>query len=273
MAVNSGEDKKIEGAAQGFAGLSSMLSEVDVAVGSAGQEDHPTSTAEPSRDQSNVALPAERDVPINSPQAYQAPIQSTGWSAEVKWLLGIVAGIAFIWLLSNSGEKNAAPKPSYTQSASTATPEPSLQPSPTDPVTQSRPFEEMPPVGDNNVLGSAQIRYCLAEDIRLQSAKNTVNSHNNLDVNKFNEMITDYNSRCGAFRYKQGALESARSEIEPFRSELNAEGGRRFSLHTQSPPFRAPPLNPDYSPAIPDVDPSTQEPDSPKLEKSEDEQE
>ena len=35
----------------------------------------------------------------------------------------------------------------------------------------------MPPVGQNQVLSTAQIRYCLAEDIRMESAKSTVNNY------------------------------------------------------------------------------------------------
>jgi len=42
-------------------------------------------------------------------------------------------------------------------------------------------------------------------------------------------MVADYNSRCGAFKYRSGALESARSDIELFRFELAAEGRSYFS--------------------------------------------
>ncbi|MCP5235363.1 MAG: peptidoglycan-binding protein [Zoogloeaceae bacterium] len=41
-------------------------------------------------------------------------------------------------------------------------------------------------------------------------------------------MVSDYNSRCGSFRYRSGALESARRDVEPHRDQLLAEGASRF---------------------------------------------
>ncbi|MBX7134230.1 MAG: peptidoglycan-binding protein [Fimbriimonadaceae bacterium] len=79
------------------------------------------------------------------------------------------------------------------------------------------------------MLSTAQIRYCLAEDIRMDAAKSAVNSYSDSDVDRFNAMVADYNSRCGSFRYRSGALESARRDIEPYRSQLQAEGMSRFA--------------------------------------------
>ena len=87
----------------------------------------------------------------------------------------------------------------------------------------------MPPVGQDLVFSTAQIRYCLAEDIRLEGAKSAVNNYIDSDVDRFNAMVADYNSRCGSFRYRSGALESARRDIEPYRSLLQAEGTSRFA--------------------------------------------
>ena len=82
----------------------------------------------------------------------------------------------------------------------------------------------MPPVGQDLVFSTAQIRYCLAEDIRLEGAKSAVNNYIDSDVDRFNAMVADYNSRCARFRYRSGALESARRDIDPYRSQLQAEG-------------------------------------------------
>ena len=88
-------------------------------------------------------------------------------------------------------------------------------------------------MGTNNVLSSAQLRYCLAEDIRLESAKATVNNYIDSHVDRFNGMVSDYNSRCGQFRYRKGALESARGEVERFRTEISVRGPRAFSECTR----------------------------------------
>src|SRR5690606_32609529 len=108
----------------------------------------------------------------------------------------------------------------------------------------SRLQEAKPPVGQNMVFSTAQIRYCLAEDIRMDGAKSALNSYSDYDVDRFNGMVADYNSRCGSFRYRSGALESARRDVEPYRSQLRAEGRTRFarpSADTPSTPAPSPP--------------------------------
>ncbi|TAN20539.1 MAG: hypothetical protein EPN30_10090 [Actinomycetota bacterium] len=69
----------------------------------------------------------------------------------------------------------------------------------------------------------------MAEGIRMDGAKSAVNNYSGNDVDRFNSMVADYNSRCGNFRYRTGALEGARREIEPYRSQLQSEGRSRFA--------------------------------------------
>jgi len=121
------------------------------------------------------------------------------------------------------------------------------------PQEQPRPNEEKPPVGSNLVFSTAQIHYCLAEDIRMESAKSVVNNYVDSDVDRFNAMVADYNSRCGSFRYRSGALESARQEIEQYRSQLQSEGRSRFARSSPDllskpsvavvPPVSTPPVH------------------------------
>lgn len=102
-----------------------------------------------------------------------------------------------------------------------------------------RPAEDKPPVGSNLTLSSEQILYCVAENIRLEGAKAAVDNHSDYEVNRFNVMVSDYNSRCGSFRYRRGSLESAQSDVELRRSQLLSEGRSRFrsqSSGSQSAP-------------------------------------
>jgi len=62
----------------------------------------------------------------------------------------------------------------------------------------------------------------------MESAKSALNNYIESDVDRFNAMVADYNSRCGSFRYRSGALESARRDIEPYRSQFQSEGRSRF---------------------------------------------
>ena len=177
-------------------------------------------------------------------QTYQEPAQpSSSGSSGGKWVLGIAAVIGVLWLIGQSDKSPTSPTPAYPPPAQTTTP--SYSP-PAEPQAPSRPQESMPPVGQNLVFSAAQIRYCLAEDIRLEGAKSAVNNYIESDVDRFNAMVADYNSRCGSFRYRSGALESARRDMEPFRGQLQSEGLSRFvspttgSLSTPTPLRAAP---------------------------------
>ena len=97
------------------------------------------------------------------------------------------------------------------------------------PQVPHQSIEDKPPIGTNHVLGVAQIRYCLSENIRLEAAKGALNNYMETDVDRFNAMVADYNSRCSEFRYRRGTLESAQSEVERNRRALEAEGRSRFA--------------------------------------------
>lgn len=103
--------------------------------------------------------------------------------------------------------------------------------SPTPPSTatasaSNRPAEVVPPIGDSMILNKEQIWYCLSQDIRLAGMRDSLNSGSQIEIDKFNAAIGDYNSRCGSFRYRGDALETAREEVELYRVLLRSEGER-----------------------------------------------
>jgi len=228
----SSEDDKNKNAA-GFAGLSSLVSDVEIDTDAPKSLPTPTVSAKqevPDEEQKCAKSTQQSGQSQSTAQPYQAPPQpsdNSGW----KWVLGIGAVIAVIWMAAGSGNKNQASS-SYSSSPSV----PSYSPPAATPAAPSRLPEELPPVGTNTVLSSPQLRYCLAEDIRLESAKAAVNNYIDSHVDRFNGMVSDYNSRCGQFRYRKGALESARSEVERFRADLQAEGRGRFSTGVPAAP-------------------------------------
>ncbi len=226
-----GEDQEKGDPKKGFAGLSSMVSDVDSTVSQPARESKPA----PRAASAPAPAPAERARSTDDQEpdrpVYQAPAQSSGGSSTGKWLLGIGLVAGLLWLVSQSGDKASSPAPAFTpssDSSSVASPSPSWQPAPSPPPAPSRPSEERPPVGTNNVLTSAQLRYCVAEKIRLDAAEGAISNYNDTHVDRFNEMVADYNGRCGQFRYRSGALESARAEVERFRGGLEADGRARF---------------------------------------------
>ncbi len=227
--MTGGEEEQKKGESKGFAGLSSLVSDVDMTP-------PPAVKAEPTAAATSTERPvpqAAKPQPIQQHQTYQEPAQppSSG-SSGGKWVLGIAAVIGVLWLIGQS-EKSPTPASAYSPSA-----QPSYSPS-AEPQAPSRPQESMPPVGQDSVFSTAQLRYCLAEDIRLEGARSAVNNYIDSDLNRFNAMVADYNKRCASFRYRIGGLESARRDIEPYRVEFYTQGRNLFArlqYQNNSPP-------------------------------------
>jgi len=89
-------------------------------------------------------------------------------------VLGIAAVIGVLWLIGQADKPTTSSAPTYSPPVQSAAP--SYSP-PAPPQEPSRPAESQPPVGQDTVLSTAQIRYCLAEDIRMDSAKSALNNY------------------------------------------------------------------------------------------------
>lgn len=219
----TGQKDQKKGEGKGFAGLESLVSDVDTTqiVSSAPK----AQSASPAR--SAVPPPSQSTQPKQPSQrnTYQQPTRPSSGSSGNKWIWWIVAIVGLLWIIDQPNKKTPSPTSVSSPSVRSATPSYSQ---PVQPSVPSAPQESKPPVGQDLVLSAAQIRYCLAEDIRMDAAKLVLNNYSESDVDRFNEMVKDYNSRCGSFRYHRGALESARRDVEPHRSKLQAEGRGRF---------------------------------------------
>lgn len=215
-----GEEEQKKGEGKGFAGLSSLVSDVDTTPPTAAKEESAASAPSTEHPAPQVAQPQ----PSQPHQTYQEPAQpSSSGSSGGKWVMGIAAVIGVLWLIGQSDKSPTSPAPAYSP--------------PAEPQAPSRPQESMPPVGQDLVFSTAQIRYCLAEDIRIEGARSALNNYIDSDVDRFNVKVADFNIRCGNFRYRSGALESARRDIEPHRVELYMQGQKLFSqLQSQSKP-------------------------------------
>ena len=245
---------------KGFAGLTSLLSDVEASVDtthtplSVRGEVPPTApTAGTADNKSQSSSHQSSSQGHESKPTYQSPPQVGGVGSGGKWIMGLGVVALVIWGISQMGNKESQTSSTgYSTPATTASPSTGNQPS-NPPSLPSLPpvlTEEVPSAGSGNVLGAGQIRYCLAEDIRLTAAKQAVNEYNNSDIDRFNSMVADYNSRCSNFRYRRGALESVRSEVERHRLDLESEGRTRFvsrsfpsetkSIPTPAPNYQSP---------------------------------
>lgn len=259
--MSNGPDNNCKDEVKGFAGLSSLVSGIDSsplddvrptpAMSSlSSRPPNAAVTPAPEAQQTRTEATPQPQPPPQRQRIYQAPAQPTGGGSGVKWLIGIGVVIGLLWLVSQSGKKSSG-TPTYSSSSSSpaaATNSPALHP-PSDAVqAQSRPTEEIPPVGSGNVLAAPQIRYCTAQSIRLDAAKDALNQYDQSHIDRFNALVEDYNSRCGNFQYRKGLLESSRSEVERFRSEYQVQGRQLFaplnSRPSGSPHVRSVPTPP-----------------------------
>lgn len=204
------DEPKKEGAPKGFDGLSKPPQAQPEIPASSPQ---PQTVVTPSKQAANTGSPASSQSQTQPPSKTQVNSPpNTGNDSNsgclVLFLIAVFVGGLLLMVNANkSGSSNS-------HVAGNTVP--------------SRPAEQTPSIGRGLSLNDAQIRYCLAEEIRLDGAKTTASQYDDLDVNRYNSMVGDYNSRCGEFRYRSGALERAKREIEPWRSQLYNEGRQRF---------------------------------------------
>lgn len=216
MVGMSNQENK-ERPSQGFDGLSSMVSDVDSTVENAQNRSQSDTTPTPT-------LPKHQASRTSESTIYQHPISTSGGVPVFKWILiiGVIILLGSLFF-SVSGQKKtpvSASANSYLDTVPINSPKIN---------TQSERFsEQMPSIGTNNILDPAEIRYCIAEDIRIKGANSVIDNYDKNSVNRFNRIVDNYNSRCSEFRYRRGALELATSAVEPYRSALLAEGRSRL---------------------------------------------
>ncbi|MCA1856430.1 hypothetical protein LE190_10930 [Massilia oculi] len=98
--------------------------------------------------------------------------------------------------------------------------------------TPARP-ENMPAIAQGAVLNMPEIRWCKRRQIELESVEGILDGERQKEVAAYNDIVEDYNSRCGNFRYRRGNVEQVDREFEPERARMKSEaqsGWVRFIL-------------------------------------------
>lgn len=90
------------------------------------------------------------------------------------------------------------------------------------------------PLPGYSTLSVSEVRYCLAEDMRIGAQKTELDSLQYSDANRFdrnvdsfNDAVNDYNSRCVNRSIMSNDRPLAASQVEQQRSQLQAEGRDR----------------------------------------------
>ena len=132
----------------------------------------------------------------------QAP---TGWKRALSWvkfvlIVGILGTVGIMLLIERWADHNSS----------------------TDKVEAPRVEFVKPAVGKDRSLGMPELRWCVRQDYAIEFRRKAADTND--EVNRFNAMVEDYNSRCGSFRYREGDLERARQDVERLKgsdSSLN----------------------------------------------------
>jgi peptidoglycan hydrolase-like protein with peptidoglycan-binding domain len=197
---------------RGFAGLSAMASNVTASAPEAPSSEVPKRNGDEAGQ--SVDRRTEEGAGESEDAIYQTTPQPTQSSWKGLWVVGLA--LVVIWLALHESTTSAPPSAAALVSTSPAY------------EMQEQSAEVTPQIGTNKLLTGAEIQYCLAEDIRLGAAKAAVDRYVGEDVDRFNDMVADYNSRCSEFRYENRTMGAARTIVESRRAELEAAGRRRF---------------------------------------------
>ena len=212
MAGDNDKDKK------GFSGLLDLVSEIsdinepikpEPKVGA-----KPPTPKQPPQRETAPSEP-ERKTTSSPPPIETVRFGKSGGGSGGKWGLGIISVIFVIWLINNGGQSNK--KTSYAPPSSSqgySYPQSPLAPAvQTLSATQSHELQyTKPSVGTSNVLSIQEIRYCVREKIRIEAIRNILS---NSLIDKYNEIVNDYNIRCGSYRYYGKSQTQEKNDVEP----------------------------------------------------------
>ena len=254
-----GKDEK---GARGFEGLGDLLSDEQETPS------RPDSSGRATRSPQADQPPPIPEEPPPLPRSARGPAaadNSRGTAAplpvdppsqkSVPWGWIAAGAVVVLIVLANMDDQSSAPQsaPTTTTGLFDDVLTPSDRPGGVDsppgtPVTRAETAvdwnENRPPVGQDRVLTRDQIRYCVAESVRIETMEKIVNEYDESDVDTFNGYVDDYNSRCGSFRYREGALESVQREVDAVRSALEQEGRTRLRSTPRASNLVAPQLDP-----------------------------
>ena len=217
---------------KGFSGLSDLVSEMNLG-------DEPQQAPKPQNNPPPVSRvaqpkevspkPQEHSTGSTPPTEHVPPTSKDSGSSTGKWIF-VGIGVCFvIWLVASGGKSDRSYSPSPAQKPQSYTapqnsPAPAVAPtSPRVPQSSGLQYAK-PSVGTNNLLAIPEIQWCIRENIRIGAMRNHIDTNAGIDA--FNQIVNDYNSRCGNYRYREGTQSQAQRNVEPYRSQIVAEAAR-----------------------------------------------
>lgn len=217
------QDKK----GKGFSGLSSLASKVDKPAAAKPPEDdgtresgnshekaHRGDDSEPSRPQTRQSVPTS-GTGGGSPSVDPLRVHNstTPW-LKIAWV--IVGMVVLIALFPDDQERGSSREDRSSYDPINGAAEESRD---TSTRTRSSDLEfSRPPIGNNVLLSVEQIRWCLRENIRIDVLRPLATTRSQID--KFNDLVNDYNLRCRSYRYREGSMTRAQREVQSVNDEI-----------------------------------------------------
>lgn len=219
------------GKGTGFDGLSSYATDVDTAIAEADRIASSPRRAEPQRESAG-------DMGSVQPVHRDGGAIASGLKKVGGWALAI--GVVLVIKACIYDGVHAVADRGSTDSYSTAGDAPS--------VTQPEEGQGVPTVAEDDADTSAmskptaasgtltmpELRYCIAEDIRISAQKTELDGLQytdperfNRNVDGFNGAVNDYNISCSNRMFTSSDRPVATSQVEGQRSSLEAEGRNR----------------------------------------------
>ena len=155
---------------KGFAGIDSLISEPDPNILPA------SSNQSPSLD--TVASSKTEEKPSRPTIDRSSSNPATG---NKKWLWWVGGILLLVWLASqddNQSHRSSSYQNSYSSGS-----------------THDAYTEEKPTVGTNLVHRRGEIRYCLAEEIRLNAIENNINKYSDAEVSAYNRPVAKVHAK------------------------------------------------------------------------------
>ncbi len=144
-------------------------------------------------------------------------------SGLFRWLIAIGVLIFIIIISNNNSSSSDKSLASNTKNYSSNTQTSAYSKPSTDDYYESKPDSYLTTLNKNQLL------YCEAEKIRLDFVQNKIDLYSTLEVDKYNNLSNDYNSRCANKQYYKNDMNYVDRNIEKKRYQLQQDGLARFS--------------------------------------------
>jgi len=199
---------------RGFSGLSDLSSDIGNGDATPSAKAAPAPTQHTSTNSTHTETKGNAHESKDPLGAFgiEKHAKSSG-NPSLKWIYGISAIIAFIWIISLFDDNVSSPSQNTTQTYDVA--------NQTNIPNRTTLQYDMPPVGTQNILNYKEICWCVREGIRIEAIRSQVS--NDLGAQQFNNLVNGYNSKCGSFKYHNGDLERAQRDVEIYRNEIVAK--------------------------------------------------